>query len=82
MYVLNTPEFGHMLHPKRYGSLQEAADAYTDYKLKILGEHYLEVRESLYMLCLAPSQSPIHLCLEASTSQRLLNQRTMLDWML
>ena len=50
VYVLNTPEFGHMLHPKRYGSLQEAADAYTDYKLKILGEHYLEARES-YTCC-------------------------------
>ncbi|KAL5484486.1 hypothetical protein EMCRGX_G020997 [Ephydatia muelleri] len=41
VYVLNTHEFGYLLHPMKYSSLQEAADAFTDYKLKTLVFHPL-----------------------------------------
>ena len=53
MYVLNTAKFGYMLQPKKYNSLQEAAEAYTDYKLKTLGEHYLVAKKNLFII-LAP----------------------------
>ena len=52
VYVLNTHEFGYLLHPMKYSSLQEAADAFTDYKLKTLGKHYLEASDFIYIkLC-------------------------------
>lgn len=52
VYVLNTHEFGYLLHPTKYDSLQEAADAFTDYKLKTLGEHDLESGDFIsIMLC-------------------------------
>lgn len=39
MYVLNTEYFGHLLRPNTYSSLQEAANAFLNFKLQTLGRH-------------------------------------------
>jgi len=39
MYVLNTEYFGHLLRPDTYSNLEEAANEFTNFKLKTLGRH-------------------------------------------
>ena len=46
MYVLNTEYFGHLLRPNTYSSLQEAANAFLNFKLQTLGRH-IKVRSYL-----------------------------------
>ena len=39
MYILNTKYFGHLPRPDTYSNLEEAANEFTNFKLKTLGRH-------------------------------------------
>ena len=43
MYLLNTKEFGFMMRPVEYPSVEEAHQDFLNYKLKQLGKHTRKV---------------------------------------